>query len=230
MAPVTKTLALAGGLFAASGFATPAKKCAVVWETVTDGAWDIVSLSTGQATAATLQVATTTASEMTLTATVSAHTLQEEDATVSTSVTTPAPTEQATATSVEPVVQAASSFTRSSSTSRSGYNGACSKGSPCTGDITYYDTATTTSNPSSCGTTNDGHTELVLALPHGIMTDSDCGKSVTIAYNGVTKTGIVVDKCMGCDNTSVDLSRAFFQALAGSLDAGRISDVKWYII
>jgi hypothetical protein len=94
--------------------------------------------------------------------------------------------------------------------------------------MTYYDTATTSTNPSSCGTTNDGETEFVLALPHGIMTDSDCGKSVTIEYNGVTQTGKVVDKCMGCDNTSVDLSRAFFGAFA-SLSEGRLSGAKWYI-
>lgn len=108
-------------------------------------------------------------------------------------------------------------------------NGACSETAPCTGDITYYDTATTVSNPSFCGTTNNGLTELVVALPHGIITDSDCGKTVAVTYKGITKTGRVVDKCVGCDNTSVDLSRAFFEALAGSLDAGRISGVKWYI-
>jgi hypothetical protein len=126
---------------------------------------------------------------------------------------------------------AATSFTGSGSTASSGYNGACSKISPCIGDITYYDTANITSNPSSCGTTNDGLTELVLALPQGIMTSSECGKSVTITYHDVTKTGTVVDKCpsVGCDNNSVDLSRAFFQALVGSLDAGRISGVEWYI-
>jgi hypothetical protein len=33
--------------------------------------------------------------------------------------------------------------------------------------------------------------ENVLALPHGIMTDSDCGKTVTVTYNGQTATGIV---------------------------------------
>jgi hypothetical protein len=57
MAPIAKSLALVGALLAASGYATPAKKCAVVWETVTDGAWDIVGVFTGQATAATLLVA-----------------------------------------------------------------------------------------------------------------------------------------------------------------------------
>lgn len=245
MAPITKTIALAGALFAISGFAAPLNKRAVVWETVTDVVWETVDVTTtiypGQPTATVVPVVTTTAVETTSTTQAAAapQTLEEESA--------PAPTQQATTTTAAPIVQAAatsssstssaapaatsstSSSSSSSSTTSSGYTGSCSEGSPCTGDITYYDTATTASNPSSCGTTNDGLTELVLALPHGIMTDGDCGKSVTITYNGVSKTGTVVDKCMGCDNTSVDLSRAFFEALAGSLDAGRISGVEWYI-
>lgn len=61
------------------------------------------------------------------------------------------------------------------------------------------------------------------------MSDSDCGKSVTIIYNGVTKTGTVVDKCVGCDNNSIDVSRALFVALAGSLDPGRLFGVEWFI-
>lgn len=245
MAPITKTLALAGALFAVSGFAAPVNKRAVVWETVTDVVWETVDVTTtiypGQATATVVPVVTTTAVETTPTvqAAAAAQTLQEEESST-TPVAAPAPTEAAT--TAAPVVQAAASSsstssaapaatssTSSSSTTSSGYTGSCSEGSPCTGEITYYDTATTASNPSSCGTTNDGLTELVLALPHGIMTDSDCGKSVTLTYNGVSKTGTVVDKCMGCDNNSVDLSRAFFEALAGSLDAGRISGVEWYI-
>jgi hypothetical protein len=39
-----------------------------------------------------------------------------------------------------------------------------------------------------------------------VVEGSDCGKTVTVTYNGQTATGIVVDKCMGCDNGSVDLS------------------------
>ena len=60
------------------------------------------------------------------------------------------------------------------------------------------------------------------------MSDSDCGKSVTIEYNGVTQTGKVIDKCMGCDNTSIDLSRALFESFA-SLAEGRVSGATWYI-
>jgi hypothetical protein len=244
MAPITKTLALAGAFFAISGFAAPFNKRAVVWETVTDVVWETVDVTTtiypgGQAQTTVVPVVTTTAVETTPTvqAAAAAQTLNEEEATTSTIVaaptTTAAPVVQAAAESSSSTSSAASTTSSASSSSSSstssGYTGSCSEGSPCTGDITYYDTATTSSNPSSCGTTNDGLTELVLALPHGIMTDGDCGKSVTITHNGVSKTGKVVDKCMGCDNNSVDLSRAFFEALAGSLDAGRIAGVEWYI-
>ncbi|KAJ5176345.1 Allergen Asp f 7 [Penicillium canariense] len=251
MAPITKTLALAGALFAVSGLAAPVEKRAVVWKTVTDVVWTTVDVTTtlypGQPTATVVPVVTTAPAEATpavVAALVQAP--QKEEATTSTSTSTsttstpvpvPAPTEEATTTSAAPVVQAAAETSSSaapaataatSSTQSSGYTGSCSESSPCDGQMTYYDTATSMSNPSSCGTTNDGETEFVLALPHGIMTDSDCGKTVTITYGGVTKSGTVVDKCMGCDNTSVDLSRAFFEAFA-SLDAGRVSGATWYI-
>lgn len=264
MAPITKTLALAGALFALSGVAAPVEKRAVVWETVTDVVWTTVDVTTTiypnqgkpTATATLVAVTTTAAAEPTS----SAAPVEEEAKaapapTTSTSVA-PAPAPQPTETE-QPTVQAqqaqaapsaesssstttaaapAQTETRSaksdsssdSSASSSGYSGACSSGAPCVGEMTYYDTATLATNPSSCGTTNDGESEFVLALPVGIMTDGDCGKSVTISYGGVTKTGKVVDKCMGCDNNSIDLSRALFQAFA-SFSEGRLTDAKWYI-
>jgi hypothetical protein len=128
----------------------------------------------------------------------------------------PAPVETST---VEPVP---------SSGSGSGSGGPCSAGSPCVGQVTFYDTATSMSAPSSCGLVNDGSSENVIALPVGIMQDSDCGRTVVIKYNGKTSKGTVVDKCMGCDNTSIDLSRHFFSLLA-SFDAGRLHGVEWYL-
>lgn len=104
----------------------------------------------------------------------------------------------------------------------------CTKDAPCKGQVTFYDTATSSSAPSSCGTTNDGEAESVIALPHGIMTDADCGKTVTVNYGGLIKTGKVVDKCMGCDDTSIDLSRHFFTELAALLE-GRLFGVEWYM-
>ena len=104
----------------------------------------------------------------------------------------------------------------------------CTKDTPCKGQVTFYDTATSPSAPSACGTTNDGGAESVLALPVGLMSDADCGKIATVKYGSITKTGKVVDKCMGCDNSSIDLSRHFFKDLA-SLSEGRISGVEWWI-
>lgn len=257
MAPITKTIALVGALYSAFGFAAPVEKRAVVWETVTDIVWTTIDVTTTlypghhdhHATATVVAVTTTAPAVAAVTTTVVAQAAQVEEqpvevATSSTSTTTaapaPAPTEQTTqapapvaptttqAAPAAPAATSSSSTGSTASTSSSGYSGSCSEGSPCTGQMTYYDTATSASNPSSCGTTNDGETEFVLALPVGIMTDSDCGKTVTIEYNGITKSGTVVDKCMGCDNGSVDLSRAFFGAFA-SLSEGRLSGATWYI-
>ncbi|RDW59291.1 RlpA-like double-psi beta-barrel domain-containing protein [Aspergillus mulundensis] len=168
-----------------------------------------------------------------------------EPTTTSTTVSTeaPAPTTQSTTIVAAPIVAvetsseepepaatsyASSGSSSSSSSGSSGSSGPCSSESPCTGQITFYDTATSASAPSSCGTTNDGSSENVLALPVGIMKDSDCGRTVTIKYGGKTSTGTVVDKCMGCDDTSIDLSRHFFSELA-SFDAGRLFGVEWWL-
>ncbi|CAI7564197.1 unnamed protein product [Penicillium glandicola] len=271
MAPIIKTLALAGAFFALTGYSAPVDKRAVVWETVTDVVWVTVDVTTtiypqAQAThtatvvpvvanavptveaatkkqekAATTTSSTTTSSTTTTTTTSSSTTSFTTTAAPTTAAPTveveaPVPTVEAKVASTTSVATtstttASATTTRSAdteTTSSSSNTGVCSESAPCDGDITYYDTATTTTNPSSCGTTNDGTVENVLALPHGIMVDSDCGKTVTITYNGQTATGIVVDKCMGCDNSSVDLSRHFFGELA-PMDKGRVSGAKWYI-
>lgn len=51
---------------------------------------------------------------------------------------------------------------------------------------------------------------------------------VTMRYNGKVASGKVVDKCMGCDSTSIDVSRHMF-GLVASEDAGRLFDVEWFI-
>ncbi|OQE21159.1 hypothetical protein PENSTE_c012G03423 [Penicillium steckii] len=271
MAPITKTLALAGALFAISGAAAPVNKRAVVWETVTDVVWTTVDVTTtiypdqGKPTATVIPVASTTAAPVVPTTTAAAveekapaapssssseapaapaptsssseaaapapqpteqPTVQAQQAApAETSTSTAAPTQTANQRSTE---TSSSSSSGSGSGSSSGYTGACSESSPCTGEMTFYDTATSASAPSSCGTTNDGESEFVLALPVGIMKDNDCGKSVTIEYNGVKQTGTVVDKCMGCDDSSIDLSKHLFEAFA-SFSEGRLTDAKWYI-
>jgi hypothetical protein len=263
MAPITKTLALAGAFFALTGYAAPVAKRAVVWETVTDVVWTTVDVTTtlypNQAPTSTATIVPVNAAAVpTSQAAVEEKKVEPTTPSIVAPAPAPAPAEQAETTTAAPAPapapatteeaetapapapepttssttsSAVAATTRSANvetTASTGYTGACSSGSPCDGDITYYDTATTSTNPSSCGTTNDGTTENVLALPVGIMKDGDCGKSVTIEYNGVTATGTVVDKCMGCDNGSIDLSRHLFGQLA-SMGAGRVTGVKWYI-
>jgi hypothetical protein len=112
-------------------------------------------------------------------------------------------------------------------TSSSNSGGTCSSGSPCTGDITYYQASL-----GACGITNDGDTELVIALPHELMgTQSNgnpyCGKTVTIEKDGVSITATVVDKCMGCDGYSIDLSNFAFSSLGVAFSVGR-TQATWY--
>ncbi|KAE8371914.1 hypothetical protein BDV26DRAFT_275179 [Aspergillus bertholletiae] len=259
MAPLAKTLALAGALFAAVASTAPVQKREdAVVNTRTTIEWSTVTVTTtitmDQPTpTATQHVASVPAAKPTSSAAADAEpTVQEvqqssatvqpvwtpapEPTTSTTSATAaPEPTEQAepsqsstTSAVPQPTASSAASSKSSSSSSGSAYTGACSQGSPCTGQVTYYDTATSALSPSSCGDTNDGTTEDVLALPVGLMQASDCGRTVTVVYNGKTVSGKVVDKCMGCDSTSIDLSRHFFNQLA-SEDEGRLHNVEWYM-
>jgi len=122
----------------------------------------------------------------------------------------PATTSSATPTSSSPAPASTSS---SSGSSGSSSGGQCTVGSPCSGDITYYQTAL-----GACGWTNDGTTEKVVALPHALMGSQSngnpfCGKTITINANGKSTTAKVVDKCMGCEGFSIDLSEAAFTEL-----------------
>lgn len=267
MAPISKTLALAGALFAVSASAAPMQKRenVVVWETVTDVEWTTVDVTTTinvnghNSPLTTPAVVKTTATAVpiaqpqptqepadntpvnppvapsptpvpppppqqpTLRPEPSPRSTTEQAPPAAPTVAPPPPPQQPS-----PTAPSTPSSTGGSGSGGGNYNGACSEDSPCVGDVTFYDTATSASAPGSCGGTSDGHTENVLALPHGIMKDSDCGKTVTIKHNGKTSTGTVVDKCMGCDSNSIDLSRHFFGELA-SLGEGRLSGVKWWI-
>ncbi|KAL8760826.1 MAG: hypothetical protein Q9184_003008 [Pyrenodesmia sp. 2 TL-2023] len=112
----------------------------------------------------------------------------------------------------------------------SGSTAECGKvGMPCSGEITFYDTGL-----GACGWTNDGTTENVFALAHGMMGAQSngnpfCGRHAKVTLNGKTVTGKLVDKCGGCKGQDIDLSHSMFQALADE-GKGRISDVKWQFI
>jgi hypothetical protein len=103
----------------------------------------------------------------------------------------------------------------------------CSSGSPCTGDLTFYQAGL-----GACGLTTNGDKEMVIALPHDLMgTQSNdnpyCSKTVTISYKGTSITAKVVDKCMGCTGYSIDLSNLAFSSLRISFNQGRVTSI-WY--
>lgn len=96
--------------------------------------------------------------------------------------------------------------------------------------MTYY-----TAGLGACGWTSDGDTDNIVALPHGMMgTQSNgnpfCGRKIQITCEstGKTTTATVVDKCMGCEGDSIDLSNAAFLDLA-DLAVGRTT-AKWYFL
>lgn len=279
MAPISKSLALAGALFAASGAALPVnnkRANVVVWETVTDVVWTTVDITKTIYAGAEPTPLTTTVDVVSVSVTptpsssstpsntpskLASETPSTEPIATPTVAPTPtavpppppeqpspppAPTTTVAPLPLPPVIPQPEPTTQtpnppspppknpsppsdpSPSPNPPAHQGACSKSSPCSGDVTFYDTATTSTNPSSCGTTNDGSSENVLALPVGLMGEGDCGKTVTVKYGGNTVTGTVVDKCMGCDSSSIDLSRHFFGSLADFAE-GRLSNVEWWI-
>lgn len=107
-------------------------------------------------------------------------------------------------------------------------NTGCREAAPCSGEATYYDTATSLAAPSSCGTVNDGDNENIVALSQHVMTDDLCGKTVTVTYGDIVRTGTIGDKCMGCATASIDLSRHFFEQF-GNVDEGRLDGIAWYV-
>ncbi|KHN96614.1 riboflavin aldehyde-forming enzyme [Metarhizium album ARSEF 1941] len=114
----------------------------------------------------------------------------------------------------------------SSSAPSSGTGG---QGEEHTGDMTYYAVGM-----GSCGFDDSGkdNSENIVAVSHLLMgTQSNgnpmCGRKVTVVANGESVTGVVRDKCMGCDINNIDVSEKMFKKLYKSLDGGRVT-VKWF--
>ncbi|KAJ5288333.1 hypothetical protein PENANT_c069G03189 [Penicillium antarcticum] len=137
-------------------------------------------------------------------------------------------TESASVSTSQGAASLSSAFEMKTASPENTIHSSCEAGNPCIGSMTFYDTADTPSHPSSCGTVNNGGSSDVLALSQHVMTDEHCGKQVTVEYHGIFAQGIVVDKCMGCDKNSIDVSRHLFNQLADA-DQGNIHGVKWYI-
>jgi hypothetical protein len=126
-----------------------------------------------------------------------------------------------------PVAVAAPAASSSAPVTGGSSNGECNSGSPCSGDITFYEAGL-----GACGETTDGSVDKVVALPHEFMgTQSNgnpfCGKTVTINYKGATVQATVVDKCMGCVGRDLDLSNAAFDGLGIPQSVGRTT-ADWY--
>ncbi|GIK03701.1 hypothetical protein Aspvir_007775 [Aspergillus viridinutans] len=245
MAPIFKPLALASALFAAISSAAPVdlnkreNDVVVVWTTVTTVVWTTVDVTTTIYPTPQTPTPTPPVVESTPTptptpeqpkpieASVQPETSQAQPAPVAVptpvAFAAPAPEEKAPQPAPPAAPSASTTSQAPQSTPTAASSGSCSKDSPFVGQLTFYDAAI-----GSCGLTNDGFTENVVALSKLIMTDADCGKTVTFTYNGITKTGTVVDKCMGCDPTHADVSRHLFGELA-DMNAGLLQGVSWYI-
>jgi hypothetical protein len=142
----------------------------------------------------------------------------------------PEPVAPAPIANAAPIVEPIASPSPAPSTggSSGSSTGPCSSGSPCSGDITFYEAGL-----GACGETHDGETDSVIALPHGMMgTQSNgnpfCGKTVTISKGGKTVQATVVDKCMGCTGNSIDLSNKAFRELGVDFDVGRTTADWWF--
>lgn len=118
------------------------------------------------------------------------------------------------------------SSTSAASASPSG--GVCGSGTPCTGDITFYEAGL-----GACGETTDGSSFSGVALPVGLMGDQSngnpyCGKTITIKMpTGKTTTATVIDKCMGCMGDAIDLTNFAFDQLAEE-SVGRTQATWWF--
>jgi len=98
-------------------------------------------------------------------------------------------------------------------------------------DLTFYELGLT-----ACGNSfNDD--DMVCAIPesmfdsvpgsNGNPNDNPvCNKRINVSYGGNTVNVAIVDRCTGCDGTSIDLSPAAFAKL-GSAAAGRLHGATW---
>jgi hypothetical protein len=119
----------------------------------------------------------------------------------------PQPSVQTPETPSPPPAQSTPPAPAPTSPSSGGPDGSCTISSPCSGDMTFYDTGL-----GSCGDTDDGTVEDIVALAHGIMgplsnTNPLCGKTITVSYGGKTVKATVKDKCMGCVSFTYPSSR-----------------------
>jgi hypothetical protein len=106
----------------------------------------------------------------------------------------------------------------------------CTEASPCIGEATFFDTATSMSAPSACGTVGSDQVVALSAIMFNSADSADrdlCGQQLKIKYNGTIRDGRVEDKCLICTRTAIDLSRSLFSEFA-DFGVGRLRDVEWW--
>ncbi|KAK4683399.1 hypothetical protein P7C73_g6874, partial [Tremellales sp. Uapishka_1] len=94
------------------------------------------------------------------------------------------------------------------------------------GRATFFDVGL-----GACGNTNVA-SDFIVAQNTAQFASSqypapNCGKSITISYNGKTATATIEDECPTCDYGSLDMSRGLFDHFA-SEDLGEFQMTWWY--
>ncbi|PVH93870.1 hypothetical protein DM02DRAFT_540596 [Periconia macrospinosa] len=61
----------------------------------------------------------------------------------------------------------------------------------------------------------------------GNPTNKWCGQKINITYNGKTVPATIMDRCPGCTNAGLDVSKAIWKTLTGSDDGDRLYGMTW---
>ncbi|KAI8870789.1 barwin-like endoglucanase [Ramicandelaber brevisporus] len=99
---------------------------------------------------------------------------------------------------------------------------------PSQGVTAFQGTASWTNfGLGSCGWNNNDN-EMVTGVSPGVMgNNAKCGACATVTGNSGQSVKVkIVDKCMGCADTGLNLSPAAFQALGYPLGMGR-APINW---
>ncbi|KZV77453.1 hypothetical protein PENSPDRAFT_746604 [Peniophora sp. CONT] len=128
----------------------------------------------------------------------------------------------ATTKSASKTLSATATSTATASTSTTTYLSGTNSG-----DGTYYETGL-----GACGWTNTD-TDYIVAVSKDLASATDntnsnpvCGQKITASYNGNSVTVEVVDRCEGCDLTSLDFSPSAFTQLADQ-SVGLLEGMTW---
>ncbi|EGN94485.1 hypothetical protein SERLA73DRAFT_77873 [Serpula lacrymans var. lacrymans S7.3] len=83
-----------------------------------------------------------------------------------------------------------------------------STGLAYTGEATFYEPG------GSCGTAQPTNYDFLVALSPSQFSGEECGKLITVTYEGKSVNVTVIDECAGCGGYDIDLTPDAFEALA----------------